>query len=60
MAKTIAKVACGCKNEFQDRAYGQGVRIANRTQKSKSPQETTVVRCTSCGREHSVNNGKMI
>lgn len=47
MSGTV-KVKCTCENAFQDKTYGKGVRVANKTQKDSA-------RCTVCGREHSVN-----
>lgn len=35
---------CGCVSPYQDRKYGKGKRICNRTTKDS-------VRCTVCGRE---------
>jgi len=41
-------IRCTCKHEYQDRAYGRGNRVANKTTKSDPPG----YRCTVCGREH--------
>lgn len=46
-------VKCNCKHPFQDSRYGAGMRVttpANKEQASKR----FVVRCTVCGREHSL------
>ena len=44
-------VKCECKNEFQDKRYGVGMRVTtpNNTEQSKG---RFVVRCTVCSREH--------
>lgn len=47
-----AKVNCKCVNEYQDKKYGKGVRIANST--AKQDNTTGVVRCTVCSAEHRV------
>jgi len=39
------KTKCTCANEYQDKQYGKGIRIANTTGK------TNTVRCTVCGKE---------
>lgn len=39
------KTKCACSNEYQDKAYGKGIRIANETGKANT------VRCTSCGKD---------
>lgn len=39
------KTKCTCKNTYQDKAYGNNIRIANATGKLNT------VRCTSCGKE---------
>lgn len=49
MAKT-KRIACTCKNEYQDAKYGKGMRIMNHTEKGKTPTSTTW-RCTVCKRE---------
>jgi len=49
----IALVSCQCASDFQDRRYGKQTRVANVTQKAKSPERATV-RCTVCGKEHDV------
>jgi hypothetical protein len=38
------RIKCPCPQEFQDRMYGKGIRIANRMPLGGS-------RCTGCGRE---------
>jgi len=43
MSNTIIK-KCTCKNDYQDKKYGKGMRVMNRTEK-KPPE----ARCTSCG-----------
>ena len=42
-------IKCECKNEFQDKRYGKGRRLANQTKKS----DGKVFRCTVCGKESS-------
>lgn len=63
MAKTLAKVLCSCKGqsaEFQDRTYGKDVRIANFVTKSEKSGLTKVdVRCTCCGKLHSIEKSKL-
>jgi hypothetical protein len=53
MKNGTAKISCKCANEFQDKHYGKGVRVANAT--SKQIQDKAVVRCTVCCSEHTVN-----
>ncbi len=36
-------IKCGCVSEYQDAAYGRGIRCANKTDKA--------FRCTVCGDE---------
>lgn len=45
MSGTV-RVKCSCANEFQDKTYGKGTRIANRTAKEGE------ARCTVCGNLH--------
>jgi len=42
MSGTVA-VKCRCANEYQDKRYGQGIRIANKTARENE------ARCTVCG-----------
>ena len=42
---------CFCKSEYQDKKYGQGIRVMNRTKNGK-------VRCTVCGREADAPSAK--
>ena len=42
---------CYCRNEYQDKKYGQGNRVMNRTKNGK-------VRCTVCGRETEAPSAK--
>ena len=46
-------VKCKCTHEYQDKKYGTGNRIANKTDKGSD-----VYRCTVCKSEHTVNKGK--
>lgn len=50
-------VSCKCKNEFQDKHYGAGLRMTtpNNTEQSKG---NLVVRCTVCSREHHLGQMK--
>jgi hypothetical protein len=41
---------CLCKQEFQDKTYGQGKRVMNPLPGKKEGQ----VRCTSCGTEQPI------
>jgi hypothetical protein len=52
MKTGTAKVVCKCANEFQDKKYGKGVRVANTTAKQDNTRVT--VRCTVCLTEHQV------
>ncbi len=36
---------CGCKHDFQDKTYGNGMRVANQLLKKE------YFRCTVCGKE---------
>jgi hypothetical protein len=47
------KVLCKCQHNFQDAAYGKGVRIANPTSKIHL-DGTLDVRCTVCNTIHKV------
>lgn len=47
---------CKCKYPYQDKKYGQNVRVMNQTT-TKSPS-TQGYRCTVCGTEHIINTGK--
>ena len=42
---------CFCKSEYQDKKYGQGMRVMNRTENGK-------VRCTVCGKEADAPSAK--
>lgn len=51
---------CGCKSdkngvsysaEYQDRMYGLGTRVCNKTMKKKGAESVYYV-CTVCGRQH--------
>ena len=43
-------VKCNCHNTYQDQKYGNGMRVANKTSKSK---QTDTYRCTVCKKETS-------
>jgi hypothetical protein len=57
--KTVAKVACLCKHEQQDKMYGSGIRVANLTQKGTGNMDTRYVRCTVCSKEHLVAESRL-
>ena len=44
---TTKTVACSCNNEYQDKKYGTGKRVANYSRKH------SVYRCTVCSKSHS-------
>lgn len=46
MVYGVARISCKCNNEFQDKRYGIGVRIANTTK--KQDKDFCEVRCTVC------------
>lgn len=52
--KTVAHVKCTCEHEFQDKTYGNNVRVANLTQKNTGNDNKRIYRCTVCSREHTV------
>lgn len=56
MAATVAIVKCECKNDFQDKRYGNQMRVANKTQKGDGTK--TDARCTVCSKIHRVLNGR--
>lgn len=47
----MAKVKCSCKHPFQDKRYGEGIRIANKATKSGH------LCCTVCGKTHTKSLG---
>ena len=49
-------LACKCKSEFQDKAYGKGRRAGTPVNKSRSKpnNELTEARCTVCETTHRV------
>lgn len=48
-------VKCDCKHQFQDSRYGPGMRVTTPVNKEQQ-QKRFVVRCTVCGREHSLGS----
>ena len=50
-AEPTKKMACTCRNAFQDTTYGQGVRVFNRAGKGPGSR---LYRCTACKREVTV------
>lgn len=58
MKQGTAKVQCFCQHVWQDKQYGKNVRVANTT--AREPSGTTSeVRCTVCGKLHTVDKGKV-
>lgn len=45
------RIKCKCSHEFQDKTYGNNVRVANPTSKV-FPDGTIDVRCTVCNSVH--------
>lgn len=45
---------CTCKDEFQDKTYGKGMRVFNYNVNSK--EKTVVARCTVCNTKRIFNN----
>lgn len=52
MAKQTALIKCACKHDWQDKQYGQQIRVANAT--AKGDQQSREVRCTVCSATHRV------
>lgn len=52
MARTTV-VYCKCESSYQDTMYGSNKRLAN--VKGDKP-DSSVARCTNCGKEHSYKN----
>ena len=46
----VKQCASYCVHEYQDRKYGKGRRVMNRTKQSAAPREQRW-RCTICGKE---------
>lgn len=40
-------IKCTCHNEYQDKVYGQGNRVGNRTKQNANGKD---YRCTVCGK----------
>lgn len=57
MKQGTVRVPCTCTHEFQDKAYGHGVRVANTTQ--KGDDKTTEVRCTVCKSTQRIADSKV-
>lgn len=53
------EVKCTCKNDFQDREYGNGMRACTPVNKSKDSKSGKVqrVRCTVCAAERNAPEG---
>jgi|WetSurSiteA1Bulk_404760.scaffolds.fasta_scaffold00108_8 hypothetical protein len=47
VTKTILK-PCNCRNDYQDRTYGKGMRVKNTSGK------TDKAKCTVCGKEQTL------
>jgi hypothetical protein len=48
-------VKCTCEHKFQDKEYGKGMRATTPNNKAQA-EKRFVVRCTVCGREHSLGS----
>lgn len=48
--RNVAIKACDCVSPFQDKTYGKGLRVHNRT-KQNSPEPVRRWRCAVCGKE---------
>lgn len=59
MKQGVAKVACKCTHDFQDKTHGSGIRVANTTAKQDASRGTAVVRCTVCKTTHEVPLSKV-
>lgn len=46
---------CSCKSEYQDKVYGQGMRLMNLT--AGSDESKRKARCTVCGKEQEIRKG---
>jgi len=57
MKQGVAKVACTCEHQAQDKLHGRGVRVANTT--AKQDQSVVEVRCTVCKRLHRVSTAQV-
>ena len=44
------KIKCNCVHDFQDKQYGQWVRIGTPVNKAADKGKTTEYRCTVCGK----------
>lgn len=47
------KVICNCKHVFQDHEHGKNIRVATPSTRKPS-QDTRIVSCTVCGKQHTV------
>lgn len=43
----MKKIKCTCEHEYQDKKYGKGIRMANKTTK----ENPDYYRCTVCAKE---------
>lgn len=50
------KAICTCSHQFQDSTYGKGVRVCTPTVKVSADKVNRDVRCTVCGKLHTVKN----
>jgi hypothetical protein len=55
--RTISTVRCVCKHEWQDKRYGNQMRIANAT--AKGDDNSREVRCTVCKTIHRVSDSQL-
>ena len=49
------RVRCSCQSEYQDKKYGNGVRVGTPQNKSRKSGGLSAVNCTVCGRVHNYN-----
>ena len=52
MSMNTSKQFCTCKHTFQDKYYGNNIRVCNPT--TKDTPTTRIVRCTVCNKEHTI------
>lgn len=45
-----AKIKCRCYSPYQDKLYGQGIRIGNLSISAEQKKEREIHRCTVCGK----------
>ena len=47
--RIVMLIKCTCKNDYQDKKYGEQVRVMNKTEKKSG--DKVVFRCTVCTKE---------